>query len=175
MMLHHVVEKRVYILSLVIVLLNSCLNTYCYFQTLFIPIQHSIQLISSNFFMGSLLAASAKIYLLAYCFKILVEKMGYWITYKKALSMLLVTAILPVVFSPIFKLLMLDYLISEINTSVKKTLYWIDLSFNLVGFIYFIQALKKEFKFTTRRAFFTTLFIGMMFFFTTSPFYGIEL
>ena len=175
MMLHNKIEKHAYIISLGFVLANSFFHTFSHLRNPFYEVQNLPYPNLSSYFIGNLLGALVKIYLFSYCFKILLERMGYHTIYKKILSILLISSFLPFLISPIFRILMSEHLYSEFNIQIEKALSWITVSFLLIGYIYFIKALRMEFKFTFRKAFFTTLFIGIMFFFATSPFFGFEL
>ena len=175
MMLDNKIEKYAYIISLGFILSNSVFQLCFYLQNPFYKTQNLLYSNLSSYLIGNLFAALAKIYLFSYCVKILLERMGYYTVYKKILSILVISSFLPFLISPIFRTLMSDNLHSEFNTQIESALSWIKVSFLLVGYIYFFQALRMEFKLTFRKTFFTTLFIGLMFFFTISPFYSFEL
>ena len=171
-MLHKQLEKSIFLISIGLVLFSSLADSY--FEHLKFSGELEFDTLIA-FLTGSLIRNSAKFFLLAYCMKALLDRMVFFIQYRKTLSIFTVGWFLTLIFVHLFYILLIDELFIEIDYGIKPTLYWIEKTFMFVGFIYVLQALKKETGITYRRAFFVLAFVGMMFFFAVMQFYGIEI
>lgn len=176
MILHKRIEKWSFPICIALVLIGSALEFYLSFlkdQTF-----SSFYLTNkeySVFFMGIAVRKAIQILLLSFCLRALLDRMGFFIEFKRAIAIYAIVWFLPFIITPIFKIVLFEFGNPEMKSFITSTIYWINNIFIICGLIYNLQFLKKEVGLNYRRSIFIIGFIFIMYFFALAPFIGIEL